>query len=525
MKRLLLLFALALPRGANLVAASAPPKTPPPTEPAVTMSPFEVQAMSVDFKRWIKVGSPNFIVYTDASAAEASHVLREFEMLHAAGQRFFGRKALRLSPVTIILPTASSDWRKLEAKGSVEWKAAVSTEADEIAELIVVQYDWQDDGVWIVRAAQANCEARRLNLHGPFWFHRGLGSFLETAEFDKDSVTLGRVNPRASQLQHAAWLPWGRFFEVNPSSPEFTREKMVNQFEGQCAIFSQYLYTNPDRACVGRLTAWLDYLNAGHAPGEAEFKTIFTQDFKTWQRTMDQYIEGGRYRIYTVKVPPDSIRFAETKFTLPVREMRDLFVLAQILVQSVPASEVSLDAVLARGLKSESLRELLVAACLKWKRPDAALAQLNQLIAANSKNPRVYSLAANLVTDRNASTITLDARLGGEVTQVREWCRRALELEPLFPDANLTLAWAEALAPEVEQQGIAAIEEIYARIKGRMPAEDVIMALAVALWRSGDVETARDLSAKLKDGALGTKQSRELAAALLERLRQPPAAR
>lgn len=518
MKRVLLfLFAAVF---VSIELNGAAPAQPKATagEPAVTMSPFEVQAMSVDFRRWIKVGSPNFIVYTDATGAEASTALRELEMLHAAGQRFFGRRSLNLGPVTVILPTGSSDWRKLESKGSVEWKAAVSTEADEIAELIVVQYDWQDRGLSIMRAAQASCEAARLNLHGPFWFHRGLHSLLETAEFEKDSVGLGRANPRSLSLERGGWLPWGKFFSVTAASPEFRKEGLVDHYVAQTTIFTHYLFTNADRAWIGRLTSWLDYLNAGHEPTEAEFKAIFTQDWKTWQRTMERYSEEGRYRIYTVKVPPEAMRFTETKFDLPVREMRDLFVLAQILVQSVPASRASLDGVLEKGLKTESLRELLVAACVKWKAHEEALANLRLLMAAGSTNPRVYTQAANELMDRNAPKVTLDARLGEEVGEVRTWCQQALKLEPFFMDANLTLAWAEALAPEVDQQGIATIEVIYRNMKGLLPTDEVVMALAVALWRVGDSGTARELCAKLKDEALGTKRSRELARELFERI-------
>jgi hypothetical protein len=123
-----------------------------------------------------------------------------------------------------------------------------------------------------------------------------------------------------------------------------------------------------------------------------------------------------------------------------------------------------------------------------------------------------------LLTDESAPTITIDARVGPEVAEARAWCRQALELEPLFPDANMMLAFLEALAPEVDQQGIATIEGLYRQTKDRIPTDDVISALAIALWRTGDLETARELSAKLKTDALSSKQSREIAAALLGRI-------
>lgn len=517
MKPLLLLLVMVGVSPAGLLAAAAP-KAAPAVEAPLTMSPFEVQAMSADFRRWIKVGSPNFIIYTDAKPAEASAALREMEMLHAAAQRFFGRRALNLHPVTLILPTARSDWRQLQSKGGVEWEVAVSGEAVTVTDLIVVQYDWQDHGLSTMRSAQAGTEAARLNLYGPFWFEYGLHNLLETAEFNKDVVGLGRANSRSLQLERGGWVPWGRFFEVTPASPEFRKESLVGPFTAQTTVFMHYLFTNPDRAWIGRLSAWLDYLNAGHAPTEAEFKAIFTQDWKTWQRTMETYTKEGSYRIYNVKVPPEAVKFPETKYELPVREMRDLFVLGQILVQDVPASETALDEILAKGLKTASLRELLAAACIRRKRPEAALPILRKLIEEGSKNPRVYNRAASLLTERNAPKLSLDARLGEEVVEARRWCQRALELEPFFREANFTLAWIEALAPEVDQQGIATIETLYRRTRGALPSDELIMPLAVALWRVGDTATARQLCAKLKDEALATKQSRELAKELFDRL-------
>lgn len=75
----------------------------------VVMSPYEVTANTVQFKRWIKVTSPHFSVYTDVSAPEAMTIVREMEMLHFAAQRFFGRIALRRAPMIFVLPATGSE--------------------------------------------------------------------------------------------------------------------------------------------------------------------------------------------------------------------------------------------------------------------------------------------------------------------------------------------------------------------------------------------------------------------------------
>lgn len=487
-------------------------------EPAVKMSPYEVRANSVEFKEWIKVGSPNFILYTDARESEASTTLREFEMLHAAGEAVFGRRAAQFGPTIIILPTARSDWRKLQTKGGAEeWQSAVAAVGGRVANLVVVQYDWQEEGRGPVRAIYSVVDQERMEIEGPFWFGRGMQMFYETAQFDGDTVSLGHVSPRVFVLKNRRWLPWGRFFEVDQGSPEFLKEDLVVPYEAQAALFIQYLFANPDRAWAGRLVAWLDYLRSDAPPSEARFAEIFGQNWKAWQQTMDTYLESGSYNLFQIEVPPTVAHFKITKFDLPVREMRELFILTQTMVQAVPESEASLDALLAKGLRSPSLRELLVEACLHWRRNDAALKTIRELIADGSTNARVYRQGDALLTT-DGGPFGPDVRYGSELKEVREWDRRGLALEPQYSDLNESFAVNEAGAPVVDQQGITTIEDCYRRIKGRAPTDRVLTALTIALWRIGDAKTAEELAKRLVDDPLVRKRQREQAADVLRRI-------
>lgn len=106
--------------------------------PVVALSPYEVTASTMQFKNWIKVSSPHFSIYTDISALEAMTIAREMEMLHLAAQHFFGRVALHRAPMVFVLPATGSDWRKLDSKGSVEWKVAISDPAHTVVDLVLV---------------------------------------------------------------------------------------------------------------------------------------------------------------------------------------------------------------------------------------------------------------------------------------------------------------------------------------------------------------------------------------------------
>jgi hypothetical protein len=378
--------------------------------------------------------------------------------------------------------------------------------------------------LWIVRAAQGRAELRAVNLSGPFWFERGVGKFFETAEFSNESVKLGRQNSRTLALAHEGWLPWAKFFQVTPRSAEFTKEREVERYEGQCALLVQAMLANPDAGWTDRLISWVARLNAGREPSEEEFKSVFGQDWKAWQDTMRNFLDGGRYQIQSLKFPEAVNKFSVATFDLPVREMRELFVLSQVLNQDVPASYAALDSILANGLKTESLRELLVEACFDRKRPAAALDQLRVLLAAHTPNPAVYAVLAGAVIRARVPQINLHSRLGDEAGEVRALCRQALDLEPLYEPANDFLAWAEALGPNVAPANLAAIERIFHALEGRASTSDAVAALAVGSWRIGDVPWARRLAQTLAESPYADRDGKRISAELLKEIGAPRAA-
>jgi hypothetical protein len=506
------LFAMIAIATASTRAAEAGKDTP------TVMSPYEVRAESVAFHGWIKRISPHFIVYTDGSSSEASTALREFEMLREAGQGAFRRVAARYSPTIIILPTGGSDWRKLETKGgSVEWKTSSVRVGGTVVPILVAQYDWEAGGLSLMRLLYADVERREMDLEGPFWLERGFGLFYETVGYDGDRVDLGRGNQRVFYLQDHAWIPWDRFFQVRGDSPEFVKERLVNAYEAQAALFTQFLFSNPDRIWMTRLVAWLDYLRSGARPTEEEFKAIFGQDWKQWKETMQHYLAGGQYSMLQLRISPAAMHFTEGKPELPVREIRDLFILTQILVQHTAESEASLDALLVTGLSSPNLREMLIEACLDWKKPDPALRTVRQLIAEGSMNAHVYYVGDELLNSQHGN-FGLNARHGPETAELRAWDQRGLALEPLDCDLNNACAENEAAALIVDQQSIATIEECYRRIKGRAPTDEVIAALAMALWRVGETTTAAELATKLAGDPLVRTRWRAMANHLAQRI-------
>lgn len=516
MKRTLSLLLAFCALASGLPGAAA--AVDPAKDPAHQMSPFEVSANSVDFKSWIKIGSPHYLLYTDAKEKEAIQALVEMEKLHVVAQAFFRRRVQNVPRTIIVLPTSRSDWRKLEYKGgAVEWQVSVSQPAQIFAKFVLVQYNWQNEGLVTVRAAQAPGVVEALNLEGPFWFGQGISAYFETLEFDGTKVNLGRANPRVQAVVNDGWIEWGKFFALTGRSREYTREDTVHQVVGQSAAFAHYLLSHPDPVWVERFIDWAARWRTGSEPTEADFKTVFGQDWKAWQRTMEEYLRGGKYQLRSMEMPKSALAFPTSAVDLSVSEMRELFVLSQILNQNIPASDAALDSILRRGLKNEELRELLAEACYSRQRMEEGGKQVDLMIEAKTANPAVYNWKARQIFYNSISEISLHARLTAEeVVELRSLYKRVLEIEPLSAEALQLLAWVEALGPTVNAENVAAIERIYKTVDGYSPTSDAVAARAAAAWRTGDKAYARRIAEALMASPYADKDGRRVAGQILQ---------
>lgn len=486
--------------------------------PTIALSPFEVRAESIEFKDWIKIESPHFLLYTDASSKVAMRLVKEMEMVHQAAQFYFRRTAVKIPPVIVVLPTGRSDWRKIANKGGVEWQVA-SSMVGNTRNIISIQYDWQQDGLDSMWSMIGTREVRSMNIKGPLWFNRGVSSFFHTVEFRNDTLTIGKQSIYAYTVSQRGWMNWPKFFSISHRSPEFVKDSdTLHHYLGQSAVFAHFLLTNSDPAWTQRLIRWAAYLEAGNEPTEESFKETFQLDWKGFEKMVDQMLNGGKYTTGIIKFPPAALAFPVTKVDLPAREMRELFVLTQILNQDTPDSDKSLEALLARGLKIEGFRELLADACQKRDRLDSNLEELRSIMSNGSANPAVYTQAATILFNRSVPKYTPDARLGADTQQIREWCNKALELEPLYVEANELLAWTEAFAPSVEKTNLEAIARICRTLDGKAATDQALTALAIARWRSGGLKQARTLCERLNASPFTGPQAKTITKDLLARL-------
>lgn len=472
----------------------------------------EPSARREEFRRWIKVRSAFHIVYTDAEPERVSRIVDEVDMIRSGAQSFFGRKIATTSPVLIVLPTKTSDaWKEIAATAAA--KVQVYAPAGEVAELYVVNYDWETEGLEPLYSTMGRALVERLNLRGPWWFERGMGKFIGSIDFTTSGIALGQLK---KTLSTEGWLPWPDFFK-SPAPREAEGSGTITlQRDSQAVAFTRLALTDRDPVWFDRLLQWTALLQAGGEPTEEAFRSIFGLSWAGWEKKMAEFAAAGANPRFAFRggLP----RSAAANAALATEEMRELHLLAQILIRPDAASEAALDQLLKEGLKTELLRVLLAEACLKVRRPEMARVQLHILVGRKVSNASVYTQAASQLFNRHVPTITLQSALPSDavVTELKALCEAAFRPAPYDMRANDLMAWTEALSPTATAAQVTAIESLYRAVYGHFSTSNISCALMVAQWRSGDKAAARVTAQVLLDSPYADKLAKGLAGEVMK---------
>lgn len=477
----------------GLILAGVLPRSTPAAE-VVQMSPYEVAAQSVEFRDWKKFRSPNFVVYSDARAKEIRPYLRQMEMMYMVNQVVFGRAPLKHEPVRVILPTERSDWRELRSKGGVEWRVAVSG-WDRFSYTCLVEYDWQREGLYVMWGSLSGLLGQTLGIDWAFPLQKGMGNYFETMRPSEVGVKVGQMNPRVLALRRLGFLEWERFFSLNQSSREFVKDGSdLRRLGGQSALFVHYILMSGEANAVDQLLTWSAQIRAGTTPTSDAFAAIFGMTYEELDEIMKDYVRKNKFNLYNYEIPEEVMDFVVTELDVKATEMRELFVLIQILNQDVDASDVALDGLLLKGLASPALQPLLVDACLRRGRGNETEEQLAAMIGDGDDAAETHGMYAYLKFLRATGMPRADKRVSStEYERLRPLMDAAMLRDPMRSDTNLSLGWLLAMKEDLTAEDVAEIREICRRMDGNGETDDPLAALALASQRMGDSATAQRL--------------------------------
>jgi hypothetical protein len=491
--------------GVVRLLAAAPKDAGVANDIPVFLPPFVVETERTDFNNWSKTVSAHYIIYTDQGIDQAKTLIQSLEKLRVASARLLGRELLRTDRMIFVLPDSHSDWARLEHLGKEEWKPAAQGLTYTPVRLCLVKtlsglgqfLTHSDEGYYFYSMLGISL-GRNSGLPSLLWFDRGLGNLVGNSIVEDNSVKLGRSSIKERvPLRSKGFIPWNRFFAINTNSPEYLKSGEIKRYDAQCSVFMRYLLTDDDPNSREKLLHWVNYLGTGRTASEEAFKATFGQDWAQWQLMMDVYMKKRERHVQTFTFKQGEVDTQSKTVDLKAVEMRELFLIAQLLSQKKEEMLPLLEHMLKKGLRSECLRPLLVSACIRNSKNLDALEQLRCLMKTGTDNPQVYEEAARILLKLRVGALDLESRLGPQDMEIRIWAQKALDLEPCSLLASQVLAFSYALEYPLAPASVQLISE-HLRKVGEHPARlELMTSLALAQARQGNHSEAHELCEKI----------------------------
>ncbi|MBX3736065.1 MAG: hypothetical protein KF715_05195 [Candidatus Didemnitutus sp.] len=475
----------------------------------VQLSPFHVRAASGEFRFWGKYQTKNFTVYSDASGGTVEDVALEMERLAAAFEVMFRHHPVALPRIVVVLPIASSDWRRLDASPGKEWLSAGAVCNVKPITMVTISSDWQRDR-GPLRASVVRALMARADWAGPFWFTMGVGEVWSKVAVGRGSVVFRPDNNANMDLAHPerwaetlneqGWLPWREFGYVTNASNEFIEEAKVRRFLAQAAVLCHWLFWSGEGDHLDRVSRCRNQVVHGIAPTDQVLGELGVGR-KNGSDPVHTHV--NRLSARKVEFEEQSARFAVESVSVTAREMRELFVLAQLLSQRPGDTEAALEVFRVRAPRVPELRVLLAAAYLADGRRLEGYRALLEILPELKGRPEaatVAEAAAELRFARLLPEVTLGSELSAEdAAQLQGWCESALQIEPSLTTANRILAWTWALGPRPPMgELLGKFEMLRTNVGLRAGSAEIAAAEAVARLRAGDREGARQIAVRLR---------------------------
>lgn len=246
--------------------------------------------------RWLKLESPNFIMYSSASEESTREELAALEGYHAILKRFMPRK--RPNPIKLPIYVTRTD-RDFEATAPYFKNSGVAGYYTANVERTVavsksLRYQpRQRDMPRHVRADDARVYLFHEYTHHyvlgndrktyPPWYIEGIAEFFSTAEYTQTGVDLGKATfGRAYSVVRGDWLEIEKLLK----RPDTMTGSELSNYYGQAWMATHMFFTKPERA-----KGFDRYVNAlqGEVDPLEAFEPAFGISIKQFDQELREY--------------------------------------------------------------------------------------------------------------------------------------------------------------------------------------------------------------------------------------------
>lgn len=390
---------------------------------------------------WVKIQSPHFTVFTDASEKQGREVALRFEQMRAVfGVLFSKVKVQDSQPNYIIAFRHNKDFKQI----SPVWKGAAENLAGWFQPSQGITYialDLSSQGKWNTIFHEYSHALLNANVPPmPPWFDEGFAEYFSTVNVVGKDIEVGALPESVPYvLNQSKWLPIADLFSVDHSSADYNESNRQGIFYAESWLAMHYLWF--DRSRTAATIKYLQFREAGVPVADA-IRKAYGVEPRELDKQLGTYFRTGRALVYRYPTPAELAQITMTASPLSDLDVRAR--IADLCVQSPDHLEdgmKDLDAVLQQNPNDAVALRAMGYGWLRKGDQAKAGEYFGKAAGQDSQDPQVFYLSAVLLSREGPQN---DPAL---VEKMQTALKKAIKLDANLGDAwnwlSITYAWQD----------------------------------------------------------------------------------
>jgi tetratricopeptide (TPR) repeat protein len=396
-------------------------------------------AASADSPQWVEVRSPHFSVATDGGEKRGREVAMRFEQMRAVFAALITKADVKIPvPLQIVAFRNTKELRQC----SPLWhgkptELAGLFQGGEDRSFIMLDLSVADPWKVVFHEYAHQLMNGILSRQMDPWFEEGFAEYFSTIEVDNKEARIGKPSEYAYRiLLQDGLVKVADLFKVRQNSQTYNESgDRRSVFYQESSMLVHYIY---DNQLLPKTTIYFG-LRDNHVAVEDAIQQAFGMSPAQFDKALNDYVRGGRYKYYAIPTPPDIVSSGYA--SAPLSEADSSAILADIHLHSADYQDKAIEefqAILKTDPNNAASCRGLGYAYMRKKQYDQAADYFRRAAQLDSKDARVHYYSAMLMSREGAFS---NRSILPEMIKELE---TAIALDPNFADSYMLLGFAQS---------------------------------------------------------------------------------
>jgi tetratricopeptide (TPR) repeat protein len=450
---------------------------------------------------WTIVHSKNFTLVGNASEKEIRQVATRLEQFRDAFTRLLrGARFETPVPTTVIVFKSKNSYKPFNDGNN----AGYFQKGEDVNYITLTTEAGGENPFSIIYHEYVHLLVDNNMGNVPAWFNEGLAEYYRTFDIEEDrKVHLGELIPYHLQtLREDKFLPLRTLFTVDHYSPYYNEGSKRGTFYAESWALVHYLILGNEGKRLPQLGRFLTLIDANVSVDDA-FKQAFQMEIEALEKEFKKYVEGHTFRMQ-IATFERKLEFDRDMTAAPLSEAAAQGYLGDLLlhVNRLSDAEGRLQQALAMDPELMQAQASLGILRARQGRFDEATKALQAAVKGDSNNYLVHYYYAYAVSREGMNSTNFVRDYPADKAAImRAELKRAIELNPTFPESYSLLAFVNMVVGDRLDESIELLRRALALSPGR---SDLSFMLAQIYMR----QEKHDLARKLLEPLVSAKDRR-----------------